>query len=211
MHSAHLCTLRKIQYRIVGFAHFGASSFPHTKAFDVVCAGAATSCWRWTGRAHGGWPTRRWCAFWRSSAVESPWPSSRGRAAWCSVMQHRPALTDECWRRSFRLSWAPQACCVAEASCSAVAVRIASHFWWTADTSPGDFFFFLIVVAVLFLFFGGNKDERQTVRSPRRRPGALRREDVGLEPPQTVFGVNGWEDNVISLLRHQVDAVCVRV
>lgn len=54
-------------------------------------------------------------------------------------------------------------------------------------------------------------DERQTVRSPRRRPSALRREDVGLESPQTVFGVNGWEDNIVSLPRHQVDAVCMRV
>lgn len=139
---------------------FLTSSFP-------LCAGAATSCLRWTGRAHGGWPTRHWCAFWRSSAAESPWPSSRGPAAWCSVTQQRPVLTDECWRQSFRLSWAPRACWAAEASCSAVAVRMDTFSLLMDSRELAGSFFFLLL---LFLFFGqGRAPDCEVTSVPSER------------------------------------------
>lgn len=47
--SAHMqacATLQSAQYRIVRFAHFGDYPSSHIKHFDVMRAGAATSCWR---------------------------------------------------------------------------------------------------------------------------------------------------------------------
>lgn len=47
--SAHMqacATLQSTQYKIVSFAHFGAYPLSQIKMFDVMRAGAATSCWR---------------------------------------------------------------------------------------------------------------------------------------------------------------------